>query len=1162
MEEAFGIEGMPEAMNMTKEQVADRFLPTIAPDTEIGMNNVIAPRQLNDAILADDTLANIGMRLGRELERANGTSLTPVISGTKFGTGTSDASIGTFTFILGDGAQGGFKKLADAESSAKQAALGYDYKIVKKETGYYVEMEVEHYTNPFNDTKGLEVKKGTTPSKVTTWALNHARIVEEEMIRGLYALKGVNRSIVQKMEGKAKDAMFISPEKNLLLMKILEDGDVKEMEWATKSSLEKVFGTVPDDVFESYRTLRDIYDDIYVIKERNYYNALRAANQKVISLGPDYDNNLGSVIKPKDIEGDKLVYDTVTKQLVPESELFESDVIVKLGQPIKVGDGYRSYVRVQPQDVKKLQAGDTMNMRVGHVDRMYRDAGWLVKKDNIKKVNGVDVNIPKVVNVVKTEKQARALENVEEGVFASPSRENSELDFASEGSVQFGPSSSHTKKRGEAVKGVDGTKTAGVLNAFESLFSTIGSVQNSLDFNVMKATEVKFFKAFEGILKQGSATRYENDISKMYIEKEWNRLSQDMRTEFINHHSYLKSLRHYMWTGWMKSADEVTNKLFNKVGMEVDSQKAIGAIQQKTSVLGIVWNGLYQGLQNTYQVMYALASNPKYGGKAVLTLPSIMAASLDGDLRGLTKILGSKNLAEELFNELRTNGLIDAVGRSNDFLDLARTSGKNVSIGKIKATGKVLAEATMFPTLKRSSQGIQEIPLVVGNALTYLTEFFELTAKNGGKFAGREKAEISFQSQKRMLTQNSLDQFWFQNRGDPLSFVGQFMQAVYKTILDSVIEPQWEVIRKPLNKVLKPVLDRELGSMGKNIGRTNDTFAKAFIVSAVTYTMFGPEGGLGKSMGSSLEDFVRGQYKTTEDMPPLLDGFFNGMASELANGLINAAGLEGKVDDNQTMSPSAFLDMFSSLVAGDFPQVNLLGASAFMIENVAESAYSSTLITYDYLVNGELGTTETLALLAGEIMEPFKLLDTAQKAYIAYNTGRNATSTSLSSDDRITKTEAILSFFGYEPELLTEKMYRMKFSKGDGSGLTDMSFYAKKNTNLALQQYARQLTYEMDMGRLTREKQQALYHKWVSMAKRITGKAHWNSIENAFSERALKETPPSYNETVNPQITGKTLDGIIKMLRITSQKADGHSEEAEETLNNIREGYELIRGDN
>jgi hypothetical protein len=119
-------------------------------------------------------------------------------------------------------------------------------------------MEVEHYTNPFNDTKGLDVKKGTTPSKLTAWALNHARIVEEDMIRGLYALKGVNRSIVQKMEARAKKAMFISPEKNLLLMKMLEKGDTEAAEWVTKSSLEKVFGTVPEDVYDSYRTIRDM----------------------------------------------------------------------------------------------------------------------------------------------------------------------------------------------------------------------------------------------------------------------------------------------------------------------------------------------------------------------------------------------------------------------------------------------------------------------------------------------------------------------------------------------------------------------------------------------------------------------------------------------------------------------------------------------------------------------------------------------------------------------------------------------------------------------------------------------------------------------------------------------------------------------------------------
>jgi hypothetical protein len=434
-------------------------------------------------------------------------------------------------------------------------------------------------------------------------------------------------------------------------------------------------------------------------------------------------------------------------------------------------------------------------------------------------------------------------------------------------------------------------------------------------------------------------------------------------------------------------------------------------------------------------------------------------------------------------------------------------------------------------------------------------------AKNGGVFRGREQAEISFQAQKRMLTQNSLDQFWFQNRGNPLSFVGQFMQAVYKTFLDTVVEPQWEVIRKPLNAALKTVTDKELGSLGKNKARVTDNYTKAFITSALVYTAFGPEGGLGKSLGSSLEDFVRSQYQTTEDMPPLLDEFFNGMASELANGAMKAAGIDGKLDVNQTMSPSAFLDMFSSLVAGDFPNVNLLGASAFMINNVSESAYSATLIAANSFTDGSMPLGETLALITTEVLEPFKLLDTGQKAYIAYHTGRNATSTSLSSNDRITKGEAIMSHFGYEPELLTDKMYRMKFSQGDGSGLTDMSFWGKKSTNTALQIYARRLTYEIDMGTLTRERQQVLYDEGLAFAKRFSAKSNWNAAENAFRDRALKETPPSYNETIKPQIVGNTLEGIVKAIRITSQKADNHSEEAEEVLNNLRENFELILGD-
>ena len=137
----------------------------------------------------------------------------------------------------------------------------------------------------------------------------------------------------------------------------------------------------------------------------------------------------------------------------------------------------------------------------------------------------------------------------------------------------------------------------------------------------------------------------------------------------------------------------------------------------------------------------------------------------------------------------------------------------------------------------------------------------------------------------------------------------------------------------------------------------------------------------------------------------------------------------------------------------------------------------------------------------------------------------------------------------------------MKFSQGDGSGLTDMSFWGKKSTNTALQIYARRLTYEIDMGTLTRERQQVLYDEGLAFAKRFSAKSNWNAAENAFRDRALKETPPSYNETIKPQIVGNTLEGIVKAIRITSQKADNHSEEAEEVLNNLRENFELILGD-
>jgi hypothetical protein len=230
-----------------------------------------------------------------------------------------------------------------------------------------------------------------------------------------------------------------------------------------------------------------------------------------------------------------------------------------------------------------------------------------------------------------------------------------------------------------------------------------------------------------------------------------------------------------------------------------------------------------------------------------------------------------------------------------------------------------------------------------------------------------------------------------------------------------------------------------------------------------------------------------------------------------------------------------------------------------MMAIVAESAFSTALLTGGF-VFGDLELEETLILIAAEMTEPFKLLDSTQKAYIGYNTLRNASSSTLSGDDRITQQEARLSLLGLESELVMDKIYHTKFSKS-GDGITDLSFLAKTAINTSLQGYARQLTREIDKGTLTLAKQQELVVKWSNTAKLWTGKEFWNSIETSYAQRALKETPPSFSGYADTFIKGKTEDQIVDSLRILTQKADGHSEEADEILNNIREGYEIMRGD-
>jgi len=1171
-----GIKGLVEETGLTPEEVAERLAPTPNPETEQGFAYINETRFLNDLIFVDEQVVpelldgqvvskhSIGQALGRELEKPMGTSLTPDYSATGFKHNNVKGSLGTFTYLLGDGALGGFKTADEATDAMEQAAVGYKYKVVKKENGFFVETELDHYYNPYSDVAGLQIK-GTTPSWAISWALNRYRNVEEDLVRGLAAMKNVNRSLMQKMEDRAKGAVRpLSAEQNKLLLDVLERGDSLEEEWVDLARLNEDLGLdVPDEVWKSYREIRGIYNDIYAIREKNYYNKLRTAQQKYIDFGDGEDLGIGKAIKHDEIDAD-MVYDSVSKEVIDTKELPQDAIVVKLGVPKKVGEAYYTHTIVQPKQIKPLVAGRTLNRRKGHIDRMYRDAGWIVEVPAkvARLVDGKEVLKPTVTHIVKTEAQAKKIASKTEGAEAKPSRETESLEsdiYGDSESVQFGYGASHLKHRGEKVKGSDGIEGADTLNAFESLFKGIGNLSSALDYNAYQAVRIKFNKGFAEYFKEGAITEFMPDWDSMVSADGMKKLNANpaMKTELINHHAYLKSLRENARGKIFQNIDRALRPILAPLRFDPSTQKAATDLQRLTSELYIVWNGLYQGVQNLVPVFYNMSTGGTSGVKAVAMLPAVMLAFKTGNLKPLTRLVGDEALALELFEELSTNGLIDAVGRSNDFLDLARTEGATVALSRTKASARGVKKA-LYNAPRQFSLGLQESAIVTNNALAYLLEFNELR-KAGRAFDGKGKADISFQAQKRTQSQNSLDRFAYQNQGSVVAMAGQFMQAVHKFFLDAVIEPQWEVIRKPINALLKPVTDKHLGSLGKNKGRFADTWNKAFVTTLVTYGMFGLEGGMGKGLGMALEDHIRKQYEPDE-IPAIMDALLDGGLNTAINSLITDG---GSVDVNATMSPSAFVDMFTSLVFADFPQVNMVGASGFALAGIFESAYSSVQSMRASWKSEDIDWTDAAGNVFLEVLENFKIMDTAVKSYIIYWTGRNTSARSLSSELPIMQSEAFAKNFGIQSEMAADYFYRTNFGKlslkgddKDAAAITDtmLQMYAREATGLAT---GNALMGDGDV-KLGIEEQNELRSKYIGLAKLFTDPDYHPNIEKSFYNRGIKFGSAGHEIYMKPYLKKAVAGNITEYYKLVEQKAP--EGKGRETMKHIREGQAILEG--
>lgn len=1176
LEKEKGLKGIQEKSGLSKEEVAARAVPTPNNATERGMpNSIINRMELNDLVLSEGDVVSIGMGLAREVEKQAGTSLTPYHSATAFrGYADNDNSQGLFTFLMQDGNRGGFDDLVELESAARKGLAGYDYRIVEKDGKFFAEVDVEHYINPDIDTKGLYTDEKTAVGVAGKLTMTPLRILGEEVFKAIYAVKGVHRSRSQKIENKFKDAVgSLSSAQGKKLNDALTKGDLEEKEWISPNTFRRSTGVADKAVFEAYRAMREVYEDVYNIRNQNYYNKLRKGNVKFIDMD---DGNLGTILNPKSSSDmktfDDLVLDLETGTLI-KADPNDGMSYVRLTNGVEDADtGLRYVVRLNSEKISALPL-KVLNRRVGHIDRMYRDTGWIVKTPKTGRVEGQDVVLPsRVTHIVKTQGEADKIA-LEEGGVAQRSRENDELEaiFGNDSDIQFTYGSSHTKKRNEILSGPDGGE-ANILNAFESMAKTLAKTDFELGTNILQSLKSRFYNEFEGMLKEGKNTQFKERFQDMLKPNVRDTSSKGQVQELQNWHSYIKSVVAHEKGAMFKQFDEMISPVFDPIlnaknkltgsSNSVDSGKVADAAQRMASEIYIVWNPLYQIPQNLAPSLYLSMAKGEGGVRSLIALGGLRRAFNKGDMGVLSKTLGvTTKQAEELIAELRSNGLVDAVGRSNDFLDLARgdinvgaTSKPKAAIQKVKKYGYSGARDMM--------RGGQENVVAMMNIMSYMAEYKNFL-KKGGVFDGKGKAEVSFQAQKNLQTQNSMDAPWYQSPSNVFRPAFQFMQYLQKYFVDLVLEPQYKIITGATETLLKQKFS-EGKYFGKQAGPFAQSYAQALVTTALTYSVFGVAGGFGEKLGGIIEDKVRKnfpEFAQSDAGTSLMDG----MLSATFNGTLKSLGVEGSVNITSTYGPAAFLDMFNDFFIEGFPEVNPFGVTGVLASSVVESVSSSVAI-----VNAdEIDTPEKAYFVAAEILEIFPLFKNIEKAAVAMMFEQMPAASSLSGKAKVTFTEGLMLAANIQPDLVKDFYSKADFSKLDKNiwDLLKSEEWHKTIATGMLQASARALYLDalktgtgnlvdgggFDTGVTLKQREDNL-RKYAGAAKSLIPKEGHRKVDKMFSERALASTTPTYAEYPPAYIKKGSPTDTGEWLNVLVQKAN--SQEAREMFESLQKNYD------
>lgn len=1019
----------------------------------------------------------------------------------------SGSSLGSFVVRLGDGPTRGFGTPEDAQRVASRlygdnavvvrrspyGDFSKDFQNLPDSYGeYFVELRQEHQFTPtqglgtFIGDEGL-VTGGSMKPVLNFFfdddMLFNTRISKTySVIRDRANAFGVELSIkaqpLMDIANHPSDVKDFNIAASLLQAEGRDDIDV--------THLTHILGHKPHPrTVKALEAARDINLANWRIKNNQEYSVLKQERYKTALIGDNRYIGKPLIERPEKLSGRK-IYDPSLRQTVDNSgEVLDSiydqgGIIYELYKPVKFeGAEYtRIVVRNPMEEIKELQT-DVVPFVRGHVQRIYKDDGFIVT-GNVNKIVDGESRIATIgLGITSTLSEAKKLlvdlelrgarVNRGERAIVPTGEYIRDKGLKTTGAFSLEESIS----RGEILKGYHGSTfgDAEVLDPYAAYVKALHMTRQKFEQPVQQLNKQRWVERYKGILNtpvfpatlnRGDRARIFKDVSPDNI-KYINEAENFHRRISIAEGGDLERMNNWVTSklrDFEMALDAEGSTSLAKSIKGVNPAKAQTLASGYASLRWIWGNPIYQMTSVVAQTPFLLSQGPFTVAKSIQELafqaiPLVLAKGTKEEGFWSTLVSMERGISKErAIHEMQTildSGIVRTA-------DVAQDYATDVHIFKQTLLENPTTRGVTVATLKGLSVPIRGLKGAVLGSIDLFELLTFIIAKNKWQQThpnedwtkAKNVDTITFAARSLSLNQNDTARFSYQNSDSLVRLFMALTSFTNRMAVRMYLDP---LVGGMLSKALKPK-----GSAKSNMYTA--TLAGSVGTTLVGIGMFGSGyfDPLDLDFEESQKEYLRAlanrDYRKLMD--PQTREMFKNMGLENPSQFVLESwymGLHQSITNSMFEGDSNFVEKFHTagyikMMYDKFANMSTdtLMETAF---GLPYTAVAGSMKVISHMAKMAMATedldTEDGIYLGLELLSQIKVVDDAVAAYMAINLGRRVTKSTLSAKEKTTMFEQLSKLAGGIPQ--SEFMAQVNSEPSDFAGISSddyMTFMLRK----------------------------------------------------------------------------------------------------------------------